>query len=210
MNPQLRGLYAITDGSQGQTLIERVNSALKGGARIVQYRNKGADEPRREADAWELARLCRRHGVPLIVNDDPELARAVGADGVHLGRHDRHIELARATLGPGRLIGASCYDSLDLARQAVAAGADYLAFGSFFPSPTKPRAVRAALELLRQARGLQLPVVAIGGITPENGAALIDAGADMLAVISGVFAQPDVAAASRRYACLFEPKDTPP
>ena len=210
MNPQLRGLYAITDGSQGQTLIELVTSALEGGAQIVQYRDKGADEPRREAEARELARLCRRHGVPLIVNDDPELARAVGADGVHLGRHDRHIELARATLGPGRLIGASCYDSLDLARQAVAAGADYLAIGSFFPSPTKPRAVRAALELLRQARGLHLPVVAIGGITPENGAALIDAGADMLAVISGVFAQPDVAAAARRYACLFEPKDTPP
>ena len=210
MNSLLRGLYAISDGSHGQALIERVSAALKGGARIVQYRDKGDDQYRRRRDAAALTRLCRQHGVPLIVNDDLELALAADADGVHLGRADTGIAAARAKLGQDKLIGASCYDSLELARQAVAAGADYIAFGSFFASPTKPQAVHADLGLLREARRLGLPVVAIGGITPENGPALIDAGADMLAVISSVFAQTDVAAAARCYSHLFDPQETAP
>jgi thiamine-phosphate pyrophosphorylase len=205
--PLPRGLYVITDTRRESldALLSAVASALDGGARTVQYRDKGADGARREREARALAGLCRARGVPLIVNDDVALAAAAGADGVHLGEHDVAPADARARLGSGAIIGVSCYDSLERAEDARAQGADYVAFGSFFPSPTKPNARRPPIELLTRARArMSLPIVAIGGITPENGAMLVEAGAHALAVVSGVFGLPDVRAAARRYAALYE------
>lgn len=210
----LQGLYVITgDRSEASwTLTDGVEQALRGGARLVQYRDKSTERARRDREAAALVQLCRRYRTPLIVNDDLELARAVEADGVHLGREDGDPAAARQRLGRGKLIGVSCYNRFDLAVAAAEAGADYVAFGSFFPSPTKPQAVRADPELLRRARrSLPIPVVAIGGITPENGRALITAGADMLAVISAVFDQADISAAARDFSDLFEqPEDNAP
>ncbi len=199
----MRGLYAITDGPRSDLLVA-AEAALAGGARVLQYRDKSTDPARRHIEAVALRALCQAHGVPLIINDDIALAAAVGAAGVHLGERDADIATARIRLGPGAIIGASCYDSLSRARQLAAAGADYLAFGAFHPSPTKPRARHASPTLLSDAAALGLPRVAIGGITPDNGGALIDAGADLLAVISGVFGATDVRVAARRYADLFE------
>ena len=197
-----RGLYVITDGPRPD-LLEVVAQALAGGARLVQYRDKTTDGPRRLAEARALQALCARQGIPMIVNDDVELARAAGADGVHLGEDDGDVAAARGALGPQAIIGVSCYDSLERAHLLAAAGADYVAFGAFFPSPTKPDAQRASPELLRQSAAIGVPRVAIGGITPDNGASLVDAGADYLAVISAVFGDPDVRAAAERFARLF-------
>jgi thiamine-phosphate pyrophosphorylase len=202
----IRGLYAIADSSVigAAGMIAAVTAASAGGARVVQLRDKGVLGAERLAVACDLARLCRERDVIFLVNDDPGLARASGAHGVHLGRDDSSITAARDLLGADAIIGVSCYNDLDRARGAQAAGADYVAFGSFFPSPTKPGAVRAMPELLRAARAaLKLPIVAIGGITPDNGGVLIAAGADALAVIDGVFGQRDIEAAARRYAKLF-------
>jgi thiamine-phosphate pyrophosphorylase len=197
-----RGLYAITDGPRPD-LLAAVEGALSGGAAILQYRDKSGDRERRHAEAADLLAVCRRFGVPLIINDDVELAAAIGADGVHLGERDGDIGAARTRLGAAAIIGVSCYDSLDRARQLAAAGADYLAFGAFFPSPTKPQARRAHAGLLRDAKSLGMPLVAIGGITPDNAQPLIEAGANFVAAISGVFAASDPSAAARRYANLF-------
>jgi len=202
----LRGLYAITDSrlTPGEKMLPAVSAAIRGGARLVQYRNKSPDRPYHERQARNLLQICHDHDVPLIINDDVELAAAIGADGVHLGHEDMALDEARVQLGPRAIIGVSCYDSLEQAVGAVHAGADYVAFGSFFPSPSKPGAVRAPLSLLETARhSVSVPICAIGGITPENGAALVEAGARMLAVISGIFAQQDFAAAARNYARLF-------
>lgn len=202
----LRGLYVITDDrlTPGEKLLPSVSSAIYGGARLVQYRDKSSGRPSRERQARGLLQLCHDHEVPLIINDDVELAAVIGADGVHLGEEDMALDEARVRLGPRAIIGVSCHDSLDLAIRAAHAGADYVAFGSFFASPTKPETVRTPLSLLESARlTVNVPICAIGGITPENGAALIKAGAHMLAVISGIFAQSDFAAAARRYAQLF-------
>ena len=202
----IRGLYAIADTTllaQGE-LTARVRQALRGGARLVQYRHKGPLDAARIAEARALRELCRACSAPLIVNDDVSLARQLDADGVHVGRDDDTIAEARAALGAGKIIGASCYNDLRLAQTAQEQGADYLAFGSFNASPTKPDAVRASPALLAAARGRTgLPLVAIGGITPDNGALLVGAGADALAVISGLFAQADTEVAARRYARLF-------
>lgn len=207
MNPRtIRGLYVIADSAllSPGSLVGAVEQALLGGALAVQYRDKQGHGATRTAELKELRALCRQCAVPLILNDDPALALAIDADGVHLGKGDSAIADARALLGPGLLIGASCYNDLSRALAAWEAGADYVAFGSFFASPTKPDAVAAPIELLRQARqALDLPLVAIGGITPENGPGLLAAGADALAVISGVFGQADVTAAARRYARLW-------
>lgn len=197
------GLYVITDGPRSD-LVDACAAALRGGARLLQYRDKTGDAERRLREARQLAELCTRHEVPLIVNDDVELALASGAHGVHLGRDDTDIESARARLGADAIIGATCRASLDRARDATAAGADYLAFGAFHASPSKPDAARASPDILREARGLGLPLVAIGGITSDNGVALIAAGADCLAVISAVFGAADITAAARRFAHLFE------
>jgi thiamine-phosphate pyrophosphorylase len=182
-----------------------VEQALLGGASVIQYREKSRSAARRLAEATALLRLCRDHGALLIINDDLNLAARIGADGVHLGADDSSPADARDLLGEEALIGVSCYNRLELAREATAAGADYIAFGRFFPSRIKPDAVQADPELLTAARAdLQLPLVAIGGITPENGASLVAAGADMLAVIHGVFGQTDIQAACRRFTGLFE------
>ena len=196
-----RGLYAITNGPRAD-LIDACAAAIEGGAVILQYRDKTSDRARRRDEASALAALCARQRVPLIVNDDVELAAEIGAAGVHLGEGDADIAAARNRLGGGAIIGVSCYDSLERARD-LAAGAEYLAFGAFFASPTKPQARRATPDLLRAARAFGKPLVAIGGITPDNAAPLIAVGADFVAVISGVFGEDDVADAARRYANLF-------
>jgi len=199
------GLYALTpDEPDTARLASRVRAAVAGGAAAVQYRNKPADAPLRRDQAQVLVRICGEAGVPLIVNDDVELALDVGAAGVHLGRDDGDLAGARARLGADKLIGASCYDRLDLAARAVAAGADYVAFGAAFASPTKPAAVRAPLALLGEAkRRLGVPVVAIGGITLDNAALAIAAGADALAVITALFDADDVAARARAFRDLL-------
>lgn len=202
----IRGLYAIADsgviGASG--MVAATAAAIAGGAHVIQLRDKGVLGEDRLAVARDLARLCREREVIFLVNDDPLLARESGARGVHLGHDDISIAAARAQLGADAIIGMSCYNDLDRARAARAAGADYVAFGSFFLSPTKPGAVRAMPELLRAARAaVELPIVAIGGITPDNGGLLIAAGADALAVIDGVFGQRDIEEAARRYAKLF-------
>lgn len=188
------GLYALTDPGllPERVLAERVAAAVRGGARIVQYRDKDADDATRLRRGRAVLDACRAQGALCIVNDDVALAATLGADGVHLGRDDRDPAGARAVIGPGRLIGVSCYDRLDLAEAAVAAGADYVAFGSVWPSSTKPGAVRAPLTLLTEAaRRLPVPVVAIGGITRDNAAATIAAGAHCVAVIRDLFAGSD-------------------
>lgn len=200
------GLYAITpeDPDTGR-LARKVKAALAGGASLIQFRSKSRDATARRAQAEALLRLCRLARVPLIVNDDLGLALAIGADGVHLGRDDGDVAAARARLGADRLLGVSCYDSLELAVAAVAAGADHVAFGSVFTSPTKPGAVRAPPALFARARArLRVPIVAIGGITPENARLVIDAGADAVAVISTVFDAEDIAAAAMALSGLFQ------
>lgn len=204
--PPVRGLYAIADMAvlDPRRWLAQVEAALAGGARLVQYRDKAGGRRQRLQRLRALVALAREHGVPVIANDDPRLAAEGGAAGVHLGRDDPPVGEARALLGPAALIGASCYDDLERAAAAARAGADYLAFGSFFPSPTKPGAVRVDAALLGRARRrFRLPLVAIGGITPDNAGALLAAGADALAVISGLFAAPDPQAAAARYAALF-------
>lgn len=203
-----RGLYAITNGPRAD-LLDAAAQALAGGARLLQYRDKTLDHARRHAEASALQQLCRTYGAALIVNDDVALAQAIHADGVHLGREDGELASARAALGSAAIIGVSCYDSLDRARTAAAAGANYIAFGAFFPSPTKPHAPRAMPELLRQSATLGVPRVAIGGITPDNAPSLVEAGADFLAVISAIFDAADVRAAAQRFAHLY-PSDRDP
>lgn len=206
MDGRVRGLYVIADTAtlSPSRLPDAVDRAIRGGAALVQYRSKAATSGG-EAQARALLGVCRSHGVPLIINDDVLLARRIGADGVHLGRSDESIATARETLGPGALIGASCYNEFPRALTARGAGADYVAFGSFFPSPTKPDAVAASSDLLHRARHeLDIPAVAIGGITPQSGARLIREGAAALAVISGVFARGDPETAARAYARLFD------
>ena len=202
----VRGLYAVTpDALDTARLLDQVRAALRGGARLVQYRNKSDDSTLKLEQARALNALCTEYAAALIVNDDVAVAAASGAAGVHLGRDDGSLEDARAALGPGKLIGISCYDDLGRARAAVEAGADYVAFGSFFPSRVKPGAVRASVALLEAAkRELALPVVAIGCVTSENGGALVRAGADALAVISALFDAPDVTAAAARFKPLFD------
>jgi thiamine-phosphate pyrophosphorylase len=202
-----RGLYAITDSKllSPERLVEAVALAIQGGAAMIQYRDKGDDPMRRQWEATDLSNMCRPLGVPLIINDDVELAAQVMAKGVHLGKGDADIASARAKLGPNAIIGVSCYNDLDCAIAAEQAGADYVAFGSFFPSRTKPNAVKADVELLHQAKQrLSIPVVAIGGINADNGAELVEAGADMLAVITELFGQADVLGAAEKFSRLFE------
>lgn len=198
-----RGLYLLTpDERDTARLLDRVGAVIDQ-ASLLQYRNKLADAALARAQVAALLPLCRAHGVPLLVNDDWRLAAAEGADGAHLGEDDGDLAAARATLGAQAILGASCYDSLARAEAAAAAGASYVAFGACFPSPTKPDARRVAPEVLRDARRLGLPVVAIGGITPDNARSVVEAGADLLAVISGVFDATDPAAAARAYLRAF-------
>ena len=204
-SPPPRGVYLITpDEADGARLLARVAPLLGHGPTWLQYRNKRADAAQRLAQATALQALCAQAGVPLIVNDDVALAQAVGAAGVHLGEDDGDLAAARAALGAGALIGASCYDDLALARAAAAVGASYVAFGAFFPTRSKVTTRRADPGLLRDAAALGLPRVAIGGVTPDNGHALVAAGADLLAVISGVFDAEDPRAALAAYRACFD------
>jgi thiamine-phosphate pyrophosphorylase len=198
----MKGLYAITpDATDTDELVRKVEQALKAGVAMLQYRNKIISKDKRLLQAKELAPLARGYGVPFIVNDDVEVALAVGANGVHLGKDDGELARARAKLA-GKILGASCYDSLENARAAVRAGADYVAFGSVFPSPTKRHAVRAPLSLFQNKLGI--PLCAIGGITLENAPQLIAAGASLLAVISDLFDAPDITARAAQYRALFQ------
>ena len=185
----LRGLYAITDSqllAEGR-LLPYVEAALKGGARLLQYRDKSDDQARRLREASALAELCARHGAELIITDDAELAARLGV-GLHLGQSDGSLAAARARLGGDAVIGGTCHAQLELAERAVAEGASYIAFGRFFNSNTKPGAPAATLEMLAQARArLQLPICVIGGITLENAEPLVAHGADLLAVVHGLF-----------------------
>lgn len=199
----MQGLYLITpDDNDTTRLLARVAAVLPGAA-LLQYRNKRADAPLRHEQAVALLQLCRRTGVPLLVNDDWRLAAAIGADGAHLGGDDGAIGEARAALGAGAILGASCYGQIARARAAAAAGASYVAFGAFFPSATKPDAPRAEPALLAAAASLGLPRAAIGGITPDNAQLLVDAGADLLAVIGAVFDADDPVAAARRLRACY-------
>ena len=200
-----RGLYAITpDEADTGRLLARVEAVLRAGASWLQYRNKAAGDDLRAEQALALQPLCRGFNVPLIINDDWALAAAIGAAGAHLGEADGELALARHEMGPDAVLGASCYNDAGLARQAVFAGASYIAFGAFFPSSTKPDARQASPTLLQETAGLGVPRVAIGGITPDNARLLVEAGADMVAVISGVFDAADPAAATRAYLSCFE------
>jgi thiamine-phosphate pyrophosphorylase len=202
---RLRGLYAITPDVVDPALLrEQVDAAITGGAQAVQYRNKTATRPQRALQARMLAELCRSRDVLFIVNDDVELAAEVAADGVHLGQDDGDPNVARLILGPGPVIGVSCYGDLTRARAMADAGADYLAFGSLYPSSVKPDARRASLELIGRARSLGVRIVGIGGIDADNAASVIEAGADAVAVISAVFAADDIEAAAREIAQACE------
>jgi len=204
---RLRGLYAITD----ENLIPEtgfaaaVEQALLGGTAIIQYRDKSANDAKRRNQAAALRALCDQYGAVLIINDDAALAKKVAADGVHLGEHDASIEQARSTLGEDAVIGVSCYNQLDRAVAAQAAGADYVAFGAMFTSPTKPHARSASLELISRARSeLDIPICAIGGIDESNATGAIRAGADMTAVISGLFAAKNIRRTAETIAGLFD------
>ena len=199
-----RGLYLLTpDEHDGERLLARTLPLLPF-ASCVQLRAKGLDRHVLLATGRRLRTACRESDVAFIVNDDPGLARELDADGVHLGEDDAPVDAARRLLGDAAIIGVSCYDDLARARRLASEGADYLAFGAFFPSPTKPHARRASPQLLRDSAVLGLPRVAIGGITPENGGPLVAAGADLLAVISGVFDAADPAAAACAYLSCFK------
>ena len=203
--PPIKGLYAVTpDVADTALLLAKVEPVLAAGARLLQYRNKSADAARRGEQARALRAVCRRHAATLIINDDVTLARAIDADGVHVGADDPALAIAREQLGSQKIIGVSCYDDLQRARAAATQGADYVAFGSFFASAVKPGAVRAPLSVLPAARALGVPVVAIGGITLDNAGGLIAAGADAVAVISALFAAPDPAGATRDFCRLFQ------
>lgn len=203
------GLYAITqtDHKSVDTIIGEVAAAIRGGAAVVQYRDKNPIDAM--VLARELVKLCHRHNVPLVINDDIELAVQTGADGVHLGKEDSHIAEARKRLGANAIIGVSCYNSVERAAEAEREGATYVAFGRFFPSSSKPLAAPAQIETLEQAkRALHIPIVAIGGILPGNGAQLLAAGADVLAVIGGIFDhQPEQSA--HAYLPLFKGEPVP-
>lgn len=203
---ELRGLYAITpEQADGERLLAEVTAVLVGGCRLVQYRDKLSAMPEKLARASALLRLTRAHGAKLIINDDLALCRLIDADGLHCGRDDGPLAQARAILGPGKILGASCYADLSLAEAALHAGADYVAFGAVFPSPTKPQAPLAAVDLFKQAKmGFAATTCAIGGITLDNANSLVTAGADLLAVITDLFGAPDIAARAAAYQSLFK------
>jgi len=199
----MKGLYAITE-SDSKDLLKNVALALQGGVNIVQYRNKNANTVQQYAEASALVKLCQDYKTSFIINDNIQLAKQVGADGVHLGREDDSLQQARQILGESAIIGITCYQHIEHALQMEKLGANYVAFGSFFPSPTKPNVVRATLELLQQAREkLSLPICCIGGITLQNADVLINNGADMLAVISGLFATEEITQVAQQFAEKF-------
>lgn len=206
-NPALRGLYAITSEAicrDERVLLASIESVLRGGAVLIQYRDKWNELATRNRYARALAGLCREHGVPLIINDDPQLAADCGADGVHLGASDATLARARVQLGAKAIIGVTCGNRIERALAAQDAGANYVSFGRFFVSRTKPEAPPAEPSLLHEARQqIRIPICAIGGLTPANAAPLIASGADLIAAVGGVFAAADIEAAASAYSRLF-------
>ena len=201
---KLQGLYGITDGSTGTELLHKVNQAIQGGLTVLQYRSKASDYQQRLDDALRLRELCCNHHIPFIVNDDIKLAKLLYADGVHIGQHDGNIQTARQQLGADAIIGVSCYNQIDLALNAQAQGASYVAFGAFFNSPTKPNAPSVSLHTLRRAKQkIHIPICSIGGITLDNASQVIDNGSDMVAVISSLFSAPDIDTTAQQFSRLF-------
>lgn len=210
MKKRIQGLYAITDQKlmTPKKFAAKLRQALEGGAKVVQYRDKSHHHQLRYEQASMLVELCNEYDAISIINDDIELSKTVNADGVHLGSEDDDLIFARSELGDKKIIGVSCYASIELAKQAILDSADYVAFGSIFPSSTKPQAPVAGIEVLQQAKkSLAVPVVAIGGITPDNLSTVIDTGVDSVAIISGVFARAslsnDISSAARYFAKAF-------
>ena len=203
---QLKGIYAITDAKlMGQDLVSKTEQAILGGIKILQYRNKTASLKQQEREALELASLCRKNNVVFIINDNVELAIKVNADGVHLGQQDTHLQQARKLLGDNKIIGVTCNNKIELAKTAQQQGANYVAFGRFFNSLTKPSAPAAELSLLSEARKfITIPIVAIGGITQESALSLMNEGVDMLAVIHGIFGQEDILKATRQFVGIID------
>ncbi|MDP8567947.1 thiamine phosphate synthase [Methylophilus aquaticus] len=212
MKFNISGLYLVTpDCDDTEKLCAQVKLAISGGSALVQYRHKTADEALRLEQGSALLKICRLANIPLLINDHVTLAARLDADGVHVGQHDAAVLDARAALGKDKIIGSSCYNQLALARQAQADGADYAAFGACYPSPTKPHAPRASVELFTEAiQTLFIPLVGIGGITLDNASPLIAAGAQALAVISDVFQAPDITARCQAYQALFASTQLPP
>jgi thiamine-phosphate pyrophosphorylase len=203
---RLQGLYLISNHQtfEDQRLLEDVDLALQGGVKILQYRDKSGDQEKHLSQCRQLRKITADCGCLLIINDDAGLAQQVDADGVHLGQEDGNITHARQLLGDDKIIGVSCYNKIELASQAADKGADYIAFGRFFPSRTKPNAIQAHADILHDAKNLQLPVVAIGGISQDNAPGLIHAGADMIAVIDAIFGQSDIKTATQQFKNLFK------
>lgn len=203
----LQGLYAITDGTlmpDTASMLFQVEQALRGGAKVIQYRDKSTDTLKRQSQSQALLDLCNQYSIPLLINDDVELAKKIGAQGVHLGQSDGIVSQAREYLGAGYIIGNTCHNSIALAQTACQQGADYVAFGAFFASSTKPDAKPAPLQLLTEARSkLPVPVVAIGGINMDNAGQVITAGADMVAVIHSLFASDDICTQAGCFDSLF-------
>ena len=204
---QLSGLYAITDNGlmpDDQTLLSHVHAAILGGAQVIQYRDKTVDTKKRYRQACLLNELCRTHQRTFVINDDVRLALQCEAHGVHIGQKDSTIEMARKILGSNAIIGVTCHDQLSLANSAALAGADYVAFGAFYPSKTKPDAKPAPLSLLTEAKSvLSCPIVAIGGITVDNASQTITAGADMIAVVHSLFAAESITQQAEAFAYAF-------
>lgn len=202
----IQGLYAIADTEilTGKKLLEAVKQAIAGGASLVQLRDKSTDTGNRKTIALALNKLCQDNDVCFIINDDAHLAAAIQADGVHVGKDDLSIPEARTIVGAHSIVGASCYNQLSLAQSAQDQGADYVAFGSFFNSVTKPDAVSAPLALIEEAKSvISIPMVAIGGITPDNAGPLVAAGISAIAAASGIFRQTDIKAAATSYCKYF-------
>lgn len=208
MQKNLSGLYGITDQQlmpDLASMLTQVEKSLKGGAEIIQYRDKSSDLKKRVQQASALNTLCKKHNALLLINDDAGLAAGIGAAGVHLGQSDGAVVEAREMLGPDAIIGVTCHDSIQLAEKAAAEGADYVAFGAFFPSKTKPNAKPAPISLLQEAKEkVQLPIVAIGGISVDNADQIISAGADMVAVIHALYAQNNITATAKQFHQLFK------
>ncbi len=203
----MRGLYLVTPNwDDTEKLILATDAALGAGAALVQYRHKEAGPDLRKEQATALLALCRRHGRPLVINDHVDLCQAIDADGVHLGHTDGGVREARTLLGKDKIVGASCYGELALARAAVEAGASYVAFGGFYPSPVKKYTFVTPPEMLDQARAeFSLPIVVIGGMTPNNAAPLVARGIDLVAAITSVYGSRDPGAAARAFGALFPP-----
>lgn len=207
MTYSLKGLYGITDSDlmpNTETMLRKVEQSIQGGAKIIQYRDKSSDLKKRVEQASVLNLICKKNNVPLIINDDAGLAAGIGAAGVHLGQSDGAIEEAREMLGDDAIIGVTCHDSLELALQAQQAGASYLAFGAFFPSQTKPNAKPAPLSLIKDVKDkVNLPIVAIGGISVDNADQIVTAGVDMIAVIHALYATKKVTTKAKQFHQLF-------